>query len=99
LSRVETRQLAQRIVQHQDLAVGRWDRSHGLVKGHTNAPRTLGGLTLARVIDEDTPHELRRQREELGPIHPAYTSLLYQTDVRFVHERGGLQCVIWTLAT
>ena len=61
-------------------------------------PGTLRRVALARMVDEDPPHELRRHAEELRAIEPRHALLAHQADVGLVHERRRLQCVIAALA-
>ena len=60
--------------------------------------RPFGGLTLARVIDQDAPHHLRRHAEEVRAILPVDAILAGESDVRLVDQGGGLQRVVWPFA-
>jgi hypothetical protein len=62
------------------------------------AGATFGRESIAGVIDQDATHELGGGSEELRAVLPPHARLSDQPDVRFVDERGGLQCVIGTLA-
>src|SRR5918993_2740058 len=58
----------------------------------------LFGLLLARVIDEDAAHHLRRDAEEVRPVLPLHLRLIDEPQVGFVDERGRLQGVALSLA-
>ena len=49
---------------------------------------------LARVVDQDAPHHLRGDAEELRATLPGDAILSCQPEVRFVDQCGGLQRVI-----
>ena len=93
-----TRELLQRVVQHEQFAVDRRHAAHAFVERHPDAAGTLRRLTLARVVDQDPPHGLRRHAKELRPVEPRHALLSHQADVRLVHERRRLQRVIAALA-
>ena len=61
-------------------------------------PRSFGRLAFAHVVDEDTPHHLRRDTEKLRAVLPRHTILTYKADVRLVHQRRGLKRVVRPLA-
>lgn len=48
---------------------------------------------LPGVIYQNSPHELRRDTIKLGPVLPARILLIDETQIGFIDERGGLQCV------
>src|SRR5262249_55572400 len=51
-------------------------------------------LLVARVLDEDAPHRLRRRREEMPPAVPLLRPLLIdETQVRLVNQRRRLECL------
>ncbi len=50
------------------------------------------GMT-ARVIDQNTPHDLCRDGEEVRTIGPVHVSLIDEANVSLVDQRGSLQCV------
>ena len=51
----------------------------------------------ARVVDEDASHQLRGDAVEVRAVLPADVLLVYQPEVGFVNQRGGLQCVAGAL--
>ena len=58
---------------------------------------------LARVValsmmNKNPPHGLRRDRVEVCPSLPLHTVLVDEFEIRFVHQRGRLECVIAALA-
>jgi hypothetical protein len=51
------------------------------------------------MIDENLPHQSRRNREELRAVLPSYASQVYEAQVRLVDERGRSERVIGPLRT
>ena len=62
-------------------------------QGHLEIAAALESLSPARVIDEDTPHYLRCDREKAVAISRLNPSLLHETQVHLVDERGGRERV------
>src|SRR5262249_20858174 len=56
-------------------------------------------LSRAGAIDENAPHHLRRDGEELRAVLPLRAPLIDETQIRLVHERGWLQRVALPLST
>jgi hypothetical protein len=52
----------------------------------------------SRVIDQNAPHHLRRDCEEVSAVLPIDVSLIEQFHVRFVHDRRRLQPAMPPLA-
>jgi hypothetical protein len=50
-----------------------------------------------RVVDEDTPHHLCGDREEVAPAVEVHLALIDEAQVGLVHQRGGLEGVVGTL--
>jgi hypothetical protein len=48
------------------------------------------------MVHQDTPHELRRNTIKLGPVLPSGVSLIDQSQVSLVNQRGGLQRMAFT---
>jgi len=90
-------QLLKRFIDGEDL--GRLLDGSGdcLVEGREDRSLvTLAGIVGPRMIDEDLPHDLRRHAEEVRPACVIRLMLFDQTGIRFVHERGRLQCMVLT---
>ena len=98
LPSVDPSERVQRIVEHQQLAVGGLDRADAFVQRDPHTARPLGRQTLACVIDEDAAHDLRGDAEELGSIDPRHALLSHQPYVGLVYERRRLQRVVSALA-
>src|SRR5205807_6067923 len=58
---------------------------------------TLGPHLAARVIDQNAPHEVRRDSKEMSPVLPVGISLCDQFHVGLMHQGSWLQGVIWPL--
>jgi hypothetical protein len=43
------------------------------------------------VVDQNAPHGLRSDGEEMAPALPSHAVLADQAQVRLVHKRSGLQ--------
>lgn len=85
-------------IEHVDV-----ERRHGqrwrIVQGYVDA----AGAALFRspgagAVDQDAPHHLRRDGEELRAILPGCPALIDEPDVCLVHERRRLECVARPLA-
>jgi hypothetical protein len=61
------------------------------------APTTFGGTMAPCIVHQDLPHDLSRDREEVGPILPSGNVLPNQAYIGLIHERGALQGVAGTL--
>src|SRR5687768_17198884 len=53
----------------------------------------------SRVIDQNIPHQLSRERKKLCTVLPFDLLLVDKFQIDFVNECGRLECVIGTLAT
>ncbi len=100
LAGIERRQSAEGIIdgEHADRGIGAkvqriFDWDDGLP---TAAPGTEVG---ARMIDEDTTHEMRGNGEKVRAVPEVRFALLDELQVGFVDEGGGLQRVIGAFAT
>ena len=85
-------------IEHVDV-----ERRHGhrrrIVQRHVDSARAaLLGAPGAGAVNEDAPHHLRRDGEELRTILPGRAALIDEPDVRLVHERGRLKGVVRPLA-
>ena len=49
-------------------------------------------------VDQDVPHQLRRDCQEVGAVLPADVTPVHEADKRFVHQRGRLKHVAGPLA-
>ncbi len=71
----------------------------GFVELHLlGPPPTLVRPVGARGIDQDPPHELGGDREEVGSVAPSDTLLIHQPHVDLVDQGGGLEGVTGALA-
>jgi len=59
-----------------------------------NAGATFVGKLAPRVVDQDPPHHLRGDREEVPAVVPVDLALSEQLDVRLVHHGGRLHPVV-----
>ena len=48
----------------------------------------------SRVIHENTTHDTSRNSEEVCSVLPCHVSRINEPQVRFMHQRGGLHCVL-----
>jgi hypothetical protein len=70
-----------------------------LVKGDSlSAAAPLLVLLLARIVNQDPPHQFSANPKELCAILPIRPFLIDQPNVRFVNQSGRLQSVIGALA-
>ena len=57
------------------------------------APPALFRTMLPGVVDEDSAHHPCGDREEVRTVHPLHVPLVHKSQIRLVHERGGIQGV------
>jgi hypothetical protein len=92
LLRVERRQRCERVIEVAQIDRALLGRIHGLVE--RDAHRGIAPLrrpARARVVDQDAPHETRRDREKMRAVLPLDAGLPCDPQIRFVHERGRVQ--------
>ena len=88
----------ERFVQtHQFAALIRNDCSNFLERNLLRAAASLRVTVSSRVIDQDAPHDLGGDREEMRVICPVHILLIDHTDVSFIYQGSGLKCVIFPL--
>jgi hypothetical protein len=58
---------------------------------------TLGSSLGSRVVNENSPHHGRADREKMSLTLPTYARLINQPHVGLVDQRGGLESVAFTL--
>src|SRR5947208_1163161 len=50
------------------------------------------------MVDQDAPHHLGRNREEMGAILPLHAPIIHQSHVGLIHQGSRLERVAWVLA-
>ena len=50
----------------------------------------LCGVTFARLVNQNSSHQTRRDPEEVRAILPMNLRLIHQTEIRLVNQRGRL---------
>jgi hypothetical protein len=50
------------------------------------------------MVDQNMPHELRREAEELSAVLPLRLTLANETKVGFINQGGALKCVVGAFA-
>jgi hypothetical protein len=99
LLRVESLQGGEGFVQRDGIDVNRLGRRKALdERDPSHCASTFGSFPPPRVVDEDPPHQLRGDREEMRPVLPLHVTLIDQLQIRLVHKRRGLQRVVRALA-
>ena len=69
---------------------------HFLQRDLLRAATALRVRVTTRVIDQDAPHYLRRDREEVRTIRPVHILLINQANVGFIYKGSGLKCVVFS---
>ncbi len=73
---------------------------HSLIDRHArDTLAALGRIVATGVVDEDPPHDLCGDPEEMRPIPPIDLALIDESQIRFVDERRRLQGVARPLTT
>ena len=62
-----------------------------------NSAAALAGIALAGAIDQDLAHDVRGDLKEMSTIAPGSGGLVYQTQVGFVNQIGGLEAAAGSL--
>src|SRR5690349_25149641 len=62
-------------------------------------PTALRRELLASIVNQDMPHHLGGHTEEVRTALPIHISLINQTNIGFVHQRGCLQYMAGSFAT
>jgi hypothetical protein len=62
-------------------------------------PAAFDGLTLARVVDKDSSHQLRRNPEKMGAILPPGVCLFDQLYIWLINKRRRLKRVFGALTS
>ena len=94
------RQFNQGLIQQQDLDRLRLCRPDAVIKGDSyRRTRALARQMIARVVDQDAPHHLRRDAKEVAPILPGYSILSNQPHEGFMDKRRRLERMILTFAS
>jgi hypothetical protein len=95
LSRIHSRQIVEGLVQQQHFAVNRQTGAKPIVERDPQpSAGSLRRLVLARVIDQDAPHHLRGDAEEVGSVLPGNAVLSNEAQVGFMDESRRLQRVV-----
>ena len=93
------REERQRLVQSDDIRRRLRPHDRDVVQRDVDGAAAAFGVAAGpRIVDENAPHDLRGQREEVGAIVEIRPPLIDQPEVRFVDERAGLQGMIGAFA-
>jgi hypothetical protein len=97
---IHSHQLVQCLVQEQHFTVNRQGGANPIVERDAQPGAwSLGRLALARMIDQDAPHHVRGDAEEVGAVLPGNPVLTCEAHIGLVDERRRLQRVIKSLPT
>src|ERR1017187_4464999 len=71
---------------------------HGrLVQGNMQHIAPAFQVMAPRVVNQNAPHQLARNREKMGAILPLHALVIHQSHVGFVDQGGGLQAMTGAL--
>ncbi len=98
LLRVDGRQAGEGVVERDQIHDLLFKQTKVFVKRYLVPATSLGGMMSSRVINEDSPHQIGRDAEKMGPALPADVCLAHQPEVRLVNESRGLKRMIRPLA-
>src|SRR5262245_21546643 len=103
LPRIEARELVERRVERDEVERALLEHRERVVERNRPPRRAVAAPPLlpplpARVVDQDPPHRLRRDAEELSAVLEADGALLQELQVRLVDERRRLERVALPLA-
>ena len=99
-SLVEGVQLGQRLVEREDVYDCALRADGDIVEPeHRDALSALLCVPPPRVVDQDLAHQPRRHSEEMRAVAQCQPIETHEPDVRLVHERRGLQCMVRRLVS
>jgi len=80
---------------------GSWQAAHDgdLVEGQVLDSTSAFQILATRMLDQDAPHQLRRNGEKMSAIVPLHSLVIHQPYVGFIHEGCGLQAVAVAFAS
>ena len=93
LARIEARQGGDRVVERHQVRGWIASDDSGLVQIDMLHTCTALDVMSTSMIDQDAPHHLGRNSEEMGTILPAHAVVSHQAQVGLVHEGGRLERV------
>ena len=97
-ARIEPRQRVHRVIQrHQVRGTVAAHHCCLLQRNVLHAAAALQVVT-PRMLHQNAPHHLGRNREEMRAILPLHALVIHQAHVGFIDQRGGLQAVPRALA-
>ena len=95
LLRVHALQGFERVVERDQVQRTLAGGLHDVVKGELHGPgATLGGMAVARVIDQNSPDQWRSYAEEVGTVLRHHALLVDEAHPRFVDQ--GRRCSVWS---
>lgn len=97
---VESRQSFQRVVECDELGAPLDGAVDVFIQGELlKILPAFFRVVFARMIHQQATHYLSRNAEEVSPVLPVYSRLVYQTQVSLVYQSGRLQRVIWAFTS
>jgi hypothetical protein len=98
LLRVYLFQLRQRLIYGEQVYVALGCNRHCLVERNAMlATTSLESAAAASMANQNPPHHLRSNAEELRPVLPFHSVLVNQSEINLVHQRGRLKRVTGAL--
>ena len=89
----------ERFINREQFSGSRFGHGGGFVERNLQRPAaTFGVMMAARVVNQDAPHQLRRDAEKMSAVLPLHVLLIYQPQVGFIDQRRGLQSVAGAFA-
>ena len=98
-ARIEPRQRVHRVIQRYQVR-GPVAAHHGcLFQGDVLHAASAFQVVAPRMFHQNAPHQLGRNREEMGAILPLHALIIHQAHVGFIHQGRRLQAVAGALAS
>ena len=90
---IEFGQFVQSVVESDHVHAAGLERQ-AVIQRYSIASISLGGIAAARVLDQNLPHQLRADGQEMFAVLELGRALLLEPQVSLVHQGGALQGVV-----
>src|SRR5262249_24930244 len=76
-----------------------WKQDHGAIQRDFVPCVSLGGISPPGVLDQNLPHQVSADREEMLTVLKVHRLLFHQAEIGLMNQGGCLHCVTGTLVT
>ena len=98
-ARIDARQCVQRVIERHEVGAGIDAHENGLIQRDMLHAASAFEVMTSCMLDQNTAHQLRGHREEMGPILPLHPLVIHQAHIGFIDQRGRLEAVAAALTS